>query len=89
MIPNNERDENAVRQRINSVLEKEKSSIYALSKETGVSEICLNVDNMEVEKIVYLFMYRFCIFNIPFFCVPKNPCCGFDSFFLSLFPNDC
>lgn len=30
MIPNNERDENAVRQRINSVLEKEKSSIYAL-----------------------------------------------------------
>ena len=89
MIPNNERGEDAVRQRINSVLEKEKSSIYALSKETGVSEIRLNIDNMEVVKFVYLFIYRFCIFHIPFFCVPKNPCCGFDSFFLSLFPNDC
>lgn len=55
----------------------------------GVSEIRSDVDNVEVEKIVYLFMYRFCIFHIPFFCVPKNPCCGFDSFFLSLFPNDC
>lgn len=42
MIPNNERDENAVRQRINSVLEKEKSSIYALSKETGVEQTKLN-----------------------------------------------
>lgn len=89
MIPNNERGEDAVRQRINSVLEKEKSSIYALSKETGVSEIRSSVDNVEIVKFVYLFMYRFCIFHIPFFCVPKNPCCGFDSFFLSLFPNDC
>ena len=42
MIPNNERDEDAVRQRINSVLEKEKSSIYALSKETGVEQTKLN-----------------------------------------------
>lgn len=55
----------------------------------GVSEIRSDVDNVEVVKFVYLFMYRFCIFRIPFFCVPKNPCCGFDSFFLSLFPNDC
>ena len=55
----------------------------------GVSEIRSDVDNVEVAKFVYLFMYRFCIFRIPFFCVPKNPCCGFDSFFLSLFPNDC
>lgn len=55
----------------------------------GVSEIRLDVDNVEVVKFVYLFMYQFCIFHIPFFCVPKNPCCGFDSFFLSLFPNDC
>lgn len=42
MIPNNERGEDAVRQRINSVLEKEKSSIYALSKETGVEQTKLN-----------------------------------------------
>lgn len=42
MIPNNKRDEDAVRQRINSVLEKEKSSIYALSKETGVEQTKLN-----------------------------------------------
>ena len=42
MIPNNERDEDAVRERINSVLEKEKSSIYALSKETGVEQTKLN-----------------------------------------------
>ena len=55
----------------------------------GIGEIRSDVDNVEVEKFVYLFMYRFCIFHIPFFCVPKNPCCGFDSFFLSLFPNDC
>lgn len=55
----------------------------------GVSEICSSIDNVEVVKFMYLFMYRFCIFHIPFFCVPKNPCCGFDSFFLSLFPNDC
>lgn len=55
----------------------------------NMSEICSSVDNVEVVKFVYLFMYRFCIFHSPFFCVPKNPCCGFDSFFLSLFPNDC
>lgn len=42
MIPNNERGEDAVRKRINSVLEKEKSSIYALSKETGVEQTKLN-----------------------------------------------
>ena len=42
MVPNNERGEDAVRQRINSVLEKEKSSIYALSKETGVEQTKLN-----------------------------------------------
>ena len=42
MIPNNERGEDAVRQRINSVLEKEKLSIYALSKETGVEQTKLN-----------------------------------------------
>ena len=42
MIINNECDEGAVRQRINSVLEKEKSSIYALSKETGVEQTKLN-----------------------------------------------
>lgn len=42
MIPNNDRGEDAVRQRINSVLEKEKSSIYALSKETGVEQTKLN-----------------------------------------------
>lgn len=42
MIPNNERDEDTVRQRINNVLEKEKLSIYALSKETGVEQTKLN-----------------------------------------------
>ena len=74
-----------------------KNIIYNLVKKCYIginewirlSEIRLNIDNMEVVKFVYLFMYRFCIFHIPFFCVPKNPCCGFDSFFLSLFPNDC
>ena len=47
-----------------------------------MSEIRSSVDNVEVVKFVYHFMNRFCIFHIPFFCVPKNPCCGFDSFFL-------
>ena len=56
---------------------------------SGDGEICSYVDNVEVTKFVYLFMYQFRLFHIPFFCVPKNPCCGFDSFFLSLFPNDC
>lgn len=41
-LPSIDVDENAVRQRISSILEKEKSSIYALSKETGVEQTKLN-----------------------------------------------
>lgn len=54
----------------------------------GDGEICSYVDNVEVTKFVYLFMYQFRLFRISFFCVPKNPCCCFDSFFLTLFPDD-
>lgn len=75
------------------VTQRELAEMVGVSEKTvqnwEYGKICSSVDNVEVVKFVYLFMYRFCIFNIPFFCVPKNPCCGFDSFFLSLFPNDC
>ena len=51
MIPNNERDENAVRQRIKEVLQKNDLSVTAFSKEVGLPQATVNRQLMEDNKV--------------------------------------